>query len=315
MHKFAMLLKTYAGDLEYAKRLIQSYHRHNVEKIPLFVVIPQADIGQFSVMSDSFNLRYEEEFSEHLVTRPIHGIGSGYINQQIVKLAFWELGTCENYLCLDSDGEFIRDFRVSDFMFDDETPYTILVEDNELAVDPIYYATFWEHRKNLIHKIQQELGVSTRTMLTSHGFSILSAKVLKAFKEKYLDQNGKSYADILEIAPLEFSWYNMWSQKDQTIDIRLREPLFKCFHHRQQHIGYLQQGITLTDIARGYVGLVVNSNWSRGHGILGYADGNVYRASLSDVLWSFKWPLSQAARFVARLPARIGWRLRRPFNN
>ena len=37
-------------------------------------------------------------------------------------------GICENYLCIDSDSEFIRDFYYSDFMYNDNTPYTIMHE-------------------------------------------------------------------------------------------------------------------------------------------------------------------------------------------
>ena len=40
------------------------------------------------------------------------GLSAGYINQEIVKLCFWETGLADNYLCLDSDAEFVRDFHV-----------------------------------------------------------------------------------------------------------------------------------------------------------------------------------------------------------
>ncbi len=44
------------------------------------------------------------------MSEPVAGIRPGYINQEIVKLAFWELGLTENYFCVDSDAVFVRPF-------------------------------------------------------------------------------------------------------------------------------------------------------------------------------------------------------------
>ena len=53
----------------------------------------------------------DESITDYLVEDDsVMGIRPGYINQEIVKLAFWEKGLCENYFCMDSDGVFIRNF-------------------------------------------------------------------------------------------------------------------------------------------------------------------------------------------------------------
>jgi len=68
----------------------------------------------------------------------------------------------------------------------------------------------------------------------------------------------------------------MWLQKDKTIPIEIREPLIKLFYKKSQHIEYLKKGITLKDIARGYIGYVINSNYSRGFGIVNYDEPKKY---------------------------------------
>ena len=103
---------------------------------------------------------------------------------------------------------------------------------------------------------------------TCHGHQIFSAKVLRSFKTEFLDPQGWSYADALEASPYEFTWYNMWLQKCQAIEIHQREPLVKVFHNESQHLEYVMRGITTADIARGYVALVINSNYSRDLGLI-----------------------------------------------
>ena len=184
---------------------------------------------------------------------------------------------------MDSEGQFVRDFYVSDFMYDDNTPYTILIEDNELAVEPEYYRKYWVEREKLIRTIQKEIGLVDKRMLTCHGFAILSCKVLKSLHNNYLVPNNMTYKDLLSISPYEFSWYNMWLQKDKTIDIQFREPIFKVFYNKNQHLEYLRKGITVNDIARGYLGIVINSNYSRWDGVVSYEDGDIYELSLKEI--------------------------------
>ena len=259
-----MLLKSYAGDFEYAKRLIASFNELNPESIHLYAVVPQADLELFAgFASDTVTVLTEERLGQYLVDHEVAGIRPGYINQEIVKIAFWELGLAENYFCVDSDAVFVRPLHREDFMFDATTPYTVLVEDNELKVEPRYYEQHWQGREPQLRKIQQLVGLQDRRVLTCHGHQIFSAKVLKSLKDDFMEPRGWSYEDLLEQAPYEFTWYNMWLQKARTIPIEIREPLVKVFHHEEQELEYALRGIMKADIARGYVALVVNSNYAR----------------------------------------------------
>ena len=269
MHTFAMLLKSFADDFDYAQRLLVSFRKFNADSVHLYCVVPPADVARFTVLGGpDVTVLNESELGQYLVDQPVHGMRPGYINQEIIKLAFWELELTENYFCVDSDAEFIRPFYRSDFMVDESTPYTVLVEDNELKVEPRYYREYWQQRELELRHIQELVGLDTKVVRTCHGHQIFSAKVLRSFKTEFLAPRGWSYADALEASPYEFTWYNMWLQKSQGIEIHQREPLVKVFHNESQHLEYVMRGVTAADIARGYLGVVINSNYSRDLGVV-----------------------------------------------
>jgi hypothetical protein len=290
MHKISILLKTYLGDIKYVERLIDSYKKHNRDNIPLFIVVPSSDFDSFKKFGDqNIELLSDESITQKLVKDDsVRGIRPGYINQEIIKLAFWEKRLCENYFCMDSDGVFIRDFFISDFMYDDVTPYTILVEDNELIVDSEYYQANWVGREKLIRIIQDEVGLIDKRILTCHAFAIFSSKVLESLYNNYLLPKNRTYIDLMKISPYEFSWYNMWLQKDKTIRIEFREPIIKFFHQRSHHLDYLAKGIKVNDIARGYIGYNINSNYSRYSGVINYEDEYCYDYSFHEIKLLFK---------------------------
>jgi hypothetical protein len=266
----AILLKSYAGDFGYAARLVKSFNEFNREDLSLYVVVPSSDLEAFAnLASRTVTVLDEALFAEHLTSVDINGYRAGYINQEIVKLAFWELGLCENYFLVDSDAVFLRPFGVSDFMYDRETPFTILSEDAELQVEPEYYEKYWEERKHMIMRIPETIGFEPRLFITCHGHAIFSAKVLRSFKQDFLQARGWGYLDAIREVPFEFSWYNMWIQARQTIPIHMREPIVKTYHNSDQHLEHVLKRVTPSDLARGYVAVVVNSNYSRGIGQIG----------------------------------------------
>ena len=262
MHNFGILLKSYDGDFDLAERLIESFNKYNPESLPMFIVVPEADVQKFNrFASDTITVLSESLLGEHLVDHEVAGIRPGYINQEIVKLSFWELGLTENYFCVDSDAVFIRPLTRDDFMYDEHTPYTVLVEDNELKVEPKYYAEHWQGREIALRRIQQEVGLNDRRLLTCHGHQVFSSVVLRSLKEEFLASRNWSYADMLEVSPYEFTWYNMWLQVSNRVAIANREPLVLTIHNELQFLLLSIAEIQITDIARAYVGIVVNSNF------------------------------------------------------
>lgn len=269
MDRIALLLKSYRGDHPYAERLVESFHRHNVDHLTLYIVVPDEDLPLFTpLVGDTVQLLGESVLAQYLVSEPFGGLRVGYANQEIVKLAFWELGLAANYFCVDSDAIFIADFAAADFMAEQDVPFTVLVEDRELAVEPTYHDRYWLERQAALRRIQAEVGLDDPLVRTCHGHQVFSARVLRSFKDTFLAARGWEYKDALMVAPYEFTWYNMWLQRDHTIPLHVREPYAKVFHHEGHHLEYILRGITVEDIARGYLLLVVNSNYSRDLGLM-----------------------------------------------
>ena len=265
----ALMLKSYAGDFAFARRLVESFTRHNPEGLTLFCVVPNEDLPQFTPLSSPHVVVMDEApFEKYFVTGTLNGTRPGYINQEIVKLAFHELGLAENYFCVDSDAVFIRDLHAADFLAPDGYPYSVLVENNELKVEPRYYSQYWLSREKSLQQIADLIGIPGSVLLTCHGHQVFSSTVLRSFVTDFLSPRGWSYRDALAVAPYEFTWYNFWLQKSRVIPIHPREELVKVFHHENQHFEYILRGVTESDIARGFLAVVVNSNYSRDMGVL-----------------------------------------------
>lgn len=281
MTAVSLLVKSHKADLEYATRLMDSMKRHNVDDLPVFVVVPPEDVDAFqSVAQGVAEVLPETLLAEHLASEPTAGFSAGYINQEIVKLAFWELGASDNYFCVDSDAQFIRDFTSDDFMADATTPFTILTEDKDLQVDPFYFNRIWQGRAKALRVIAQEVGYTGLWPVTVHGHAIFSATVLKSFQEEFLAPRGWDYADALRLSPYEPSWYNAWLLQRRPIPVIRREPLVKTFHTPVDHLDYALRGLGARDVARGFLAVVVNSNFTRSEGVLSLGD------PLEDVLAS-----------------------------
>ena len=264
---FAFMLKTYERDRERAHNLVCSFMKHNIDKIKLFIVVDPEDLIHFQDLESSIvriisssDLHVEFLSSNHRLVASFDAT-PGYINQQIVKLSFWETRLCENYLCLDSDGEFIKDFTLEDFMHDSENPFTVGIEDKDLIADPYWYSVWGKGKEEKIATIKSFLCIEDfKNVKTCHGFQIMSAKYLEKLKETIMKPRQMSYIDLLAIAPMEFAWYNLFLHKLRS-DIHYVEPFFKYYHYSTQYLIDRMLGVRNQDIARSYLGIVVNGNF------------------------------------------------------
>jgi hypothetical protein len=261
-HSIAILIKTYANDYDHLENLLKSIVRFNKDHIPVFILVPEDEKDFFqSLNAEGITVITDSKIPALMATTEINGIRSGYINQEIVKLGFHRLNYAENYFCVDSDGEFLRDFSIRDFISVEGIPYTVLIEDNELKLDPEYYERYWISRAESHSKILDFLGMDKENVwLNCHGFQILSAPVLRRFDNELLKARKMDYLDLLKISPYEFAWYNYFLQSLNE-SIRIREPLFKIVHTENQLSLARLSGLTYEDISRGYLGVVIQSNF------------------------------------------------------
>ncbi len=262
MNKFVLFCKSYHKDLKRILNLIKSIEKHNKDNIPLFICVPQQDYKLFEtyINTKKVSLITDESVVEQVFSDNFKYFSLGYMNQQLVKLNFWKLRLCENYMCIDSDAYFIKDFYLSDFMHDEKNPYSVLYHYEEHFFNKEHIHLI-ENYKDQLTKIKKEIGFNSRQYLSCCGFAILSSKVLESFETKFLIPNKLSYIDILTKVPLEFSWYNQWLLKDKTIDIFTHPQFFKIFHYKDQYDEARKKTLTEADISRMYFGICMNSNW------------------------------------------------------
>jgi hypothetical protein len=255
------MVPSYKGDFSRAKLLVESFNQFCRDDMELRIVVPESDFSLFSsLQSEKVKLVTDDSIPVRFATESLHGARPGYINQEIIKLAFWKLGVFENYLCLDSDGVFIRDFDSSDFMFSENEPFTVMFDDKELMCNP-EYREMWIEREAKIRKIYEIYEITQpKYIRTCHGFQIFNREVLHEMELEFMKPRNLDYLNLMEISPYEFSWYTLYLVKRDKA-IHQTEQFFKLYHNATQFLSDVILGIDASILANGYVGLIVNSNF------------------------------------------------------
>lgn len=269
MEKLVLFCKSYNNDVLRAKILVESLQKYNKEQIPFYLSVPESDMELFreKLAGLTFILLQDEDILRSNPRHPVELMNKvpGGIMQQIIKSEFWRLGLCKNYLILDSDAYFIRDFGIKDFMYDDETPYTVLHEGKDL----LEFAA----RKGM-KKIKPSFNISLdfaekyfnrpRKVFNFGPMpNICSTTVWKALAEQFSEPQNLSFYDLLQIFACEMFWYGEAMLKYQPIRLIPVEPLFKVFHYIEQYEESLMLGETEEMLAETFLGVIKQSNWDR----------------------------------------------------
>lgn len=259
MNKIVLYCKSYRGDLKRTVCLWESIQRHNVDQLPFYVSVPVDDVTMF-----------QRELGND--PRCII-LGDGVVvgldpwkAQQVVKASFWRTEVCENYLMLDADSYFIRDFRESDFISPEGIPYTVMHEQKELfnwtcnktdrlGFDP--QQSFAEARV----KIMDIFDRKGRLYDFGPVPVIWNCDTWRSLHTDYLEPNGMSFGDAIATVPSEFTWYGEWLLASGKKILPI-EPLFKVFHYPGQYNEYKHGGYTEAHLAKVYMGIVMQSNWN-----------------------------------------------------
>lgn len=136
MDKYDLVIfcKTFIRDIDCFLIQAQSVKEFNVDNIPYYISVPSEDIGEFEKLKEKYALTYQiladEDISELLTENDYkdsaHNVS--YINQQLVKFEFSRMNIAKHYIVMDGDCYFIRNFYISDFLLDSNTPYMPLTE-------------------------------------------------------------------------------------------------------------------------------------------------------------------------------------------
>ena len=269
MHKIVLYCKSFSRDLDRVNFLTESIKKHNKDSIPFYVSVPKEDesLAKEKLDTDYINLVFDEDIYDLSFLSELEKINGGWYTQQIIKSSFWKLEVCENYVMIDSDSYFIKDFSTSDFMYDDTIPYTVMHEQKDLF-------GFTSHYKDIIGHDPKKGFEETRLPIMNafkrsgrfYDFGpspvIWSCKVWKLLEEKQLQPQGLTFFDLITNNPSEFSWYGEFLLKSFAIPIIPIEPMFKVFHFKPQYEYYKQLGYTEEMFSENYLGIVIQSNFT-----------------------------------------------------
>ena len=260
MHKLALFIKSYQGHLDYTKQLIETIKKHNVDSIPTYLSVPRNQIQLFddNVDTDYAILMNDEEIVGH-------ELGDSWYGQQLVKMSFSQARICENYLWIDADSYFIRDFNIHDFMANEDTPYTNITECRDLltwcATRPDKAHVFQSFANDRL-KVMELFGRKGK-LFDSVCPNLWSSKVLTHMKENYLTPNNMTFENLLEQVPGELIWYTEYLLATKVIDIIPTEGWFKAFHYLDQMLDCRAQGNTEETLSYNYLGIVMPSKETR----------------------------------------------------
>jgi hypothetical protein len=262
LNKIVLYIKTYKPDYERAEKLLRSVEKFNKDNIPVYVSVNDMDYDFFRKrISGNLALIKDSEIVTCNITH-------GWVYQQIVKSQFYKLGVCENYLCIDSDSEFIRDFYISDFMYDENTPYTIMHEGKSFldTMEIIGHDSKDLFYVKALKSVRDQFG--THGKLWDYGPSpyLWSTKVWKHFHEHYLVPKGLTFESFLgelekTALPSETVVYGEYLRMTKVIDIWPIEGFFKVYHYKEQ---FQLEGahFDIDRLKKTYMGIIKQSNWN-----------------------------------------------------
>lgn len=268
MKDLVLYCKTYSRDFLRVKRLLASIKRFNIENIPVYISTPEMErSGLEGVLGNNFVFHWVSDESI-VAANPKLPLGiekgrSGGLAQQAIKAEFWRLGISENYVCLDSDCIFIKNFRHSDFIAADGNPFTVIYQNKE----------FFQLAKNRGHdKVINNLvneGNTVKALFDRNGPNyycpcppfIWSAKVWASLDQQYLQPRGLSFWDISTKDQPETLLYLEALLKYQAIPLYPIEQLFRIYYYDWQYFLLKRLGEQEANLSTNYLGVIYQSNW------------------------------------------------------
>ena len=249
------------------RRLLESINQFNVDRLDFYISTPEVEknllvemLGEKGYIwvadEDIVRANTKADFAKYQSI-------PGSLSQQIIKSEFWRLGYAENYLCLDSDCLFIRNFYKADFLSPDGVPYTVLHQNKEL----------FQIAANRGHsKVERDLRVEAERVQAlfdrrgPHFYCapapfIWSAKVWQSLDMRYLTPKGISLWELVSSQHPETLIYGEALLKYCAIPLIAIEPLFRTYHNDWQYFLMRRLGETEAKLAKNYLGIIYQSAW------------------------------------------------------
>jgi len=289
MTDLVLYCKSYHSDVRRAKRMADSIRQFNSDNLPFYISCPSEDIPLFVniIGKDGVILIADEDIiaANNSINQNDLDALPGGLSQQIVKSEFWRLGLCENYLCIDSDAYFIRNFMKSDFLAPSGAPYTVINESLELRLFGVLHKhTKIERNRDAECKAIMDLFGRTGRQYDFGPLPVVwNRRVWSDLAEKYLEPRKMNFLDAIKLFPSEMRWYGEALLKFKSIELWPLETLFRCYHYEAQFQAAVKSGETNDTLGQIYLGICTQSNWDR---VLDYEKGK--KSLLSKFVRSFK---------------------------
>jgi hypothetical protein len=267
--RLVIYCKSYSTDVKRVLRLSQSIEKFNVEGIEFIVSCPRKDRALFAeyLKGQRVTLIDDEEI---ILSNPLHSLSKfslipGNLAQQIIKSEFWRLGMAVNYLCLDSDCQFIRPFRQSDFIADNGTPYTVADECRELLIPALAAGKqrVIDNFRTEAKSVQNAMDRPGKYYNFGPNCPVWNRAVWESLDENFIKPRGTSLADLILAFPIEMRWYGEALLKFKAIDLLPSQPFFKMYAYAWQLKADRKLGIGEHDLTQFYCGVTYQSAWER----------------------------------------------------
>ena len=270
LRDLVLYCKTYSRDFLRVERLLASIKKFNADNISVYISTPANErdlLIEILGEEKSYTWVSDEDIVSANPNADIkkYNAMAGGLSQAIVKAEFWRLGISENYLCIDSDSIFIRDFYKTDFLSDEGPPFTILHQNKE-------YFQLAKNRgmekvpEDLRKEAQRVQALFKRTgplFYCAPAPFIWSAKVWQSLDSEYLIPRGESIWDLVSSEYPETLIYGEALMKYKAIPLLAIEPLFRVYHYDWQYFLMKSLGETEENLRQNYSGVIYQSNWDK----------------------------------------------------
>lgn len=286
MKDIVLYCKSYRQDFLRLKRLLQSIQQFNVDKIDFYISTPKAEkflldqtigrIGGYTWVSDESIVEANERI-ENIQLEKI----PGRLSQQVIKAEFWRLNLCKNYVCIDSDSYFIKDFKKNDFLNKDGVLYSIFHQNKDF-----FQLAANRNRSKVISELTAE-SVRVRELFGREGPNFFCApspflwsrKVWESLDKEYLLPRCINIWNLITTEHPESLVYGEALLKFKAIPIIAIEPLFRTYHYDWYYFLLRRTGENEKKVKENYLGIISQSTWeveldygNRQKGVLSFAN-------------------------------------------
>lgn len=251
------------------KNLLASIDQFNLDHIPFYISTPEEqreELIQVLGNNDRYHWVSDESIiaSNPLIEAGIEKTRSGSLAQQAIKSEFWRLKIAENYVCLDSDCVFIRDFGISDFLASDGNPYTVIYQNKEF-----FQLAINRGQNKIPLNLHRESDI-VKTLFGRTGPNyychcppfIWSAQVWRSLDEQYLQPKKMSFWDISSEDHPETLLYLEALLAYKAIPLHPIEQLFRIYYYSWQFFLLRRNGERQHKLLENYLGVIHQSNWN-----------------------------------------------------